>query len=90
MTRNRQPVEPFDLHDGQPGYLYLRVVEHIEARIRTGELHPGTRLPGERDLAARYGVSLSTLRRAITVLRQRGRVAVLPAKGTYITTSALN
>jgi DNA-binding GntR family transcriptional regulator len=90
MTRNRQPVEPSDPYDRQPGYLYLRVAEHIEARIRTGDLRPGTRLPGERDLAEKYGVSLSTLRRAITVLRERGRVVVLPAKGTYITTSALN
>jgi DNA-binding GntR family transcriptional regulator len=60
---------------------------HIEARVDAGDLQPGTRLPGERDLASEYGVSLSTARRAIQELRERGRVVTLPAKGTYVSPS---
>lgn len=65
-------------------YVYVRVADHIAARIAAGELVPGTRLPGERDLAAEYGVALGTTRRAIEDLRDRGLVVTLPAKGTYV------
>jgi DNA-binding GntR family transcriptional regulator len=47
---------------------------------------PGARLPGERDLAGEYGVSLGTARRAIEDLRGRKLVVTLPAKGTFIAT----
>ncbi|WP_353051469.1 winged helix-turn-helix domain-containing protein [Herbidospora sp. NBRC 101105] len=68
-------------------YVYARVADHIAARITAGELAPGTRLPGERDLAAEYGVALGTVRRAIEDLRARGLVVTLPAKGTYVARS---
>jgi DNA-binding GntR family transcriptional regulator len=77
-------VPPFDPASGEPAYVYVRVAEHIEARIRARELAPGARLPGERDLAAEYGVALGTARRAIAELRERGLVVTLAAKGTYI------
>ena len=48
------------------------------------ELPPGSRLPGERDLAAEYGVALGTARRAIVELRSRGLAVTLPAKGTFV------
>nr|WTB36365.1 GntR family transcriptional regulator [Streptomyces sp. NBC_00830] len=35
-------------------------------------------------LADRYGVSADTVRRAVGDLRERGLVATLPAKGTYV------
>ncbi|NDL60961.1 winged helix-turn-helix domain-containing protein [Phytoactinopolyspora mesophila] len=75
----------FRRDDEVPGYLYHQVAQHIEARISSGELPPGARLPGERDLAEEYGVSLGTVRRASRALRERGVVSTLPAKGTFVT-----
>ncbi len=72
----------FDLSG--PAYVYMQLADHIEGRIRDGELLPATRLPGERDLAEEYGVALGTARRAVQELRDRGLVLTLPAKGTYI------
>ncbi|WP_207781977.1 GntR family transcriptional regulator [Phytoactinopolyspora limicola] len=45
---------------------------------------PASRLPGERDLATDYGVSIGTVRRATDVLREQGLLVTLPAKGTYV------
>jgi DNA-binding GntR family transcriptional regulator len=77
-------VPPFDPDAGGPGYAYMKITEHITARITAGELRPGARLPGEQDLAEEYGVALGTIRRAISELRDRGLVITLPAKGTYV------
>ena len=78
-------VPPFDPDAGEPGYLWEAVAAHITARIEAGELPPGGRLPGERDLATEYGVALMTARRAIKNLRERGLVRTLPSKGTFVT-----
>lgn len=84
MVTTMREVPAFDPGSGEPAYLYARVADHIEARIRSGELASGARLPGERDLAAEYGVALGTARRAISELRDRKLVMTLPAKGTFI------
>jgi DNA-binding GntR family transcriptional regulator len=64
--------------------LWRKVADHIAARISAGELQPGARLPGERDLAVEYGVSLGTGRRAVADLRKRGLVETLAALGTFV------
>ena len=57
-----------------------RAFEHIlgelEASISAGALEAGDRLPPERDLAARYGVSRASVREAIRVLEAMGIVSV--------------
>ena len=77
------PVGEFELNEG-PEYAYAQVVTHLEARIREGELAPGARLPGERELASEYGVALGTIRRAMQEMRERGLVVTTPSKGTFI------
>jgi DNA-binding GntR family transcriptional regulator len=77
-------VPPFNPEAGEPGYLWEAMADHITARIKTGDLVPGARLPGERDLASEYGVALMTARRALRELRERGLVRTLPSKGTFI------
>jgi len=67
-----------------PQYEYVRVADDIQERIRRGELPLGARLPGEVDLGREYGVASHTARRAVRVLRERGLVATLPSKGTYV------
>ncbi|MFF3876495.1 hypothetical protein [Streptomyces sp. NPDC001978] len=38
-------------------YVYMQVADHIAARITSGELRPGARLAGERDLGEECGVA---------------------------------
>ena len=66
------------------GYEWQRVAADTEARIAAGELPPGAMLRGERAMAEEYGVSVSTVRRAVRDLRERGLVVTLPHKGTYV------
>lgn len=73
------PIDPNKI-----AYIYVQLADHIAERIAKGDLRPGARLPGERDLAAEYGVANLTARRAVRELRERGLVVTLPAKGTFV------
>ncbi|WP_327343742.1 winged helix-turn-helix domain-containing protein [Streptomyces europaeiscabiei] len=73
------PIDPTKI-----AYVYMQVADHIAARIASGDLRPGARLSGERDLGTEYGVAYLTARRAIRELRERGLVVTLPAKGTFV------
>ncbi|MEU6380015.1 winged helix-turn-helix domain-containing protein [Streptomyces sp. NPDC046909] len=75
----QSPIDPNKI-----AYVYMQMADHIADRIAKGELRPGARLPGERDLAAEYGVAHLTARRATRELRERGLVVTLPAKGTFV------
>jgi GntR family transcriptional regulator len=70
--------------DPHPGALpaYLRIAEHLTIEIGTGRLAPGDRLPTERSLAARYGVSMMTLSKALAVVTERGLIARGRARAT--------
>ena len=78
-------VPPYDPKAAGPSYTYMRVADHIAARIAAGEFPPDAMLPGERALAAYYEVALNTLRRALDVLREQELIVTLPAKGTFVT-----
>lgn len=68
-----------------PKLVYVQVADHITARIEAGDLAPGARLPSERDMAAEYGVSYDTIRRATALLRERGLIITIIGRGTYVT-----
>jgi GntR family transcriptional repressor for pyruvate dehydrogenase complex len=61
-----------------------QVVTHSRGLIERGELKPGDRLPAERDLAARIGVSRPTLRAGLRALSGMGVVQSRHGSGTYI------
>ncbi|WP_198156269.1 winged helix-turn-helix domain-containing protein [Thermobifida cellulosilytica] len=73
-----------DFKPSEAAYVYAEMADHLAARIESGELPAGARLPGERELAESYGVALGTARRAVKELRDRGLVITLPAKGTFV------
>jgi GntR family transcriptional regulator len=77
-------VPPFDPELDSATYVYVRLADHIEARIRAGELSLGRRLPPEREQAAEYGVAYMTVRRAMKELRERGLIKTVVGRGTYV------
>lgn len=50
------------------------VCDRIRAQLTSGELRPGDRLPGERELAERFGIGRSTAREALRSLEVSGVV----------------
>jgi GntR family transcriptional regulator len=65
--------------------LPVLVRDKIAARIESGELRPGHRLPAEPALAGIYGVSRATLREALRSLEEDGFLVRTPGAGTFVT-----
>lgn len=68
----------------QSGPLYQRIAADLRAEIDGGELTPGSRLPTEQDLAARYDVSRNTVRLAMGILANEGVITSTPGRGTFV------
>ncbi|SEM76904.1 transcriptional regulator, GntR family [Pseudorhodobacter antarcticus] len=64
--------------------LSTAVVRQIEQLILRGILRPGDRLPAERELAERMGVSRPSLRDAIADLQTRGLLDSRPGSGVFV------
>ena len=64
--------------------LSLAVVRQIELLILRGILRPGERLPSERELAERMGVSRPSLREAISELQEQGLLTAKAGSGIYV------
>ena len=60
------------------------VVRQIELLILRGILRPGERLPAERDLADRLGVSRPSLREALGELQESGLLTSRQGAGVYV------
>lgn len=68
----------------QPEKLSTSVVRQIEKLILRGILRPGERLPSERDLADRLGVSRPSLREAVAELQDEGLLTSRAGSGIYV------
>lgn len=64
--------------------LWRRIADELEQSIARGTFKPGSKLPGEVDIAQRFGVNRHTVRRAIAALAQRGLVRAERGSGTFI------
>jgi AcrR family transcriptional regulator len=61
-----------------------RIVAEIDRRISSGELQIGDRVPSTRQIIAEFGVAMATATKALTTLRQQGRVHTVPGVGTMV------
>lgn len=74
----------------KPQRLYEQLTDDIKTQIMNGELVSGDKLPNERELSERYGVSRTVVREAMKSLAQEGVIEVRPGRGTYIVYQTLN
>lgn len=70
--------------------LYEQVVVRLREHVAASGLEVGDRLPPERELAERLGVSRASVRQAIVVLEVQGLVEVRHGGGTYLRRRALD
>jgi GntR family transcriptional repressor for pyruvate dehydrogenase complex len=61
-----------------------QVVSYVRSLVERGELRPGDRLPAERALATRIGVSRPTVRSGLRALAAMGVVQSRHGSGTFI------
>jgi GntR family transcriptional regulator len=76
MAQVRLELGPIPLHH----QVYLDLRHGLDARRWT----PGDQLPTERELAATYGCSLITVRRALDELVREGRIERTRGRGTFV------
>lgn len=67
---------------GRP--LYEQIYDALSARIRSGELRPGDRLPGKRSLAGQLGVAVNTVDTAYQMLVAEGYLEARAKSGFYV------
>jgi GntR family transcriptional regulator, transcriptional repressor for pyruvate dehydrogenase complex len=84
-AREAAPPSPVPVPSPAEANLFSRVsvgriseiiVEQIRLLMRQGQLKPGDRLPPERDLCERFGVSRVTVREALRTLESSGLVEI--------------
>ncbi len=66
-----------------------RIVAYIRDLVERGELTPGERLPPERELASRLGVSRTVLREALATLAALGLVESRHGRGVFVVGGSL-
>jgi GntR family transcriptional regulator len=67
--------------------VHVQIEQWLTAAIASGRLGPGDRLPPERELSTRLGVSRMTLRQGVEALERRGVVTRIPGRdgGAFVT-----
>ena len=68
----------------KPRRLSDSAVDQILGLVNAGQLAPGSRMPPERELITRLGVSRTSLREAIRILETLGVLRVVPGRGTWV------
>ena len=88
MTSNSGPA-PVEWQQIPRTRAYELVIRQVEDQILAGALSVGDRLPAERDLAAKLGVSRAAVREAMRAMEAQGvvrsGVGVGPDSGTFLT-----
>ena len=64
---------------------YLQLAEQLRARIASGELQTGDRLPSFAEMRERYGAAQKTVDKVFSLLEQEGLLVREPNRGTFVT-----
>ena len=71
-----QPIEP--------RRLYRQIADQLRQLIQSGEFAVGSKLPAERDLATKMGVSRPSVREALIALEVEGLIEVRMGSGIVV------
>ena len=64
--------------------VYLRVLDDLRSRIRSGTLEPGARVPSRNAIITNYGVGETAAKHALAVLVAEGLIEARPGSGCYV------
>lgn len=77
-------IEPLDLQRKGGLPIYLQVKKHMESLIDSGAWAKGKKLPTERELAEKLGVSRNTVSLAYRQLEAEGLITSRQGRGTFV------
>lgn len=83
----KQRILPESTGDIDP--LWRRIERSLRSAIVEGRHAPGSKLPPDRQIAADYGASRVTARRALAALEQDGLLRIEHGNGTFVSEDAL-
>ena len=69
--------------------LHDNILAQLMDAIRSGKWEPGSKIPGEQELARQFEVSRNCIREVLKALRLSGVVEAYPGQGTFLTRNAL-
>ncbi|MCX7731096.1 MAG: GntR family transcriptional regulator [Candidatus Caldatribacterium sp.] len=64
--------------------VHMQLKELLKRALESGEYRPGSRFFSESEIAQKYGVSKTTVRRAMDDLSREGFIFRVPGKGTFV------
>lgn len=73
------PIQPIE-----PRRIYRQIADQLRQLIQSGEFEVGSRLPAERDLATKFGVSRPSVREALIALEVQGLIEVRGGSGIVV------
>ncbi len=71
------------------GPIYRRIASSLEADIAAGRIKEGDKLPSERVMAEKHGISRMTARQALQHLAARGILVTRTGQGTFVSQPAI-
>jgi GntR family transcriptional regulator len=69
--------------------LYFQIEQDLASLIASGTLAPGSQLPSEEELVQKYGVSRTTVRKAVQELERLGLIEIRRGRGTFVRTEKI-
>lgn len=79
-------TKPTTIHSPTFSPLYQQIRGLITRSLESGEWRPGDMIPSESELAARFGVSQGTVRKAVDEMAAENLLVRRQGKGTFVAT----
>ena len=70
-------------HDA-PEPLYVQLAAILREQIAAGQLPPRSKLPTLGQLASDHNLAITTVQKAITLLKDEGLIVAYPGRGMYV------
>lgn len=64
--------------------VYRQLIQQVKDAIGTGQLKPGDRLPGHKELAVQLVIAPMTVKKAYDYLKQESLIVMSSGKGTFV------
>lgn len=76
-------TEPVELNEDSEHPVYRQLADEIERRIEAGDFPKFPKMPSKSDLVREYGVSSTTVDKAMKWLREHDKVHGVRGKGVF-------